>query len=78
MHEGAKGSGDYHPSLNELISLQEAAILSGLSTSHLRLLVRRGDMWGRKLGRNWCTTREAVTTYLARDRKPGPKNPDPN
>jgi hypothetical protein len=62
--------------LEDLITLQEAATQSGLSSSHLRLLVRRGDLWGRKLGRNWFTTREAVIAYLARDRKPGPKSLD--
>ena len=61
------------PSLDELISLHQAANLSGLSSSHLRLLVSRGDMWGIKLGRNWFTTPEAVSTYLAKEVKPGPK-----
>ena len=37
------------PSLDELISLREAAELSGLSASHLALLVRRGDIWGVKV-----------------------------
>jgi excisionase family DNA binding protein len=61
------------PSLDELISLREAAELSGLSASHLRLLVRRGDIWGVKLGHNWVTTAEAVEDYLAQDRRPGPE-----
>lgn len=61
------------PSLDDLVSLREAAQLSGLSASHLRLLVRRGDIWGVKLGHNWVTTAEAVEDYLAQDRRPGPK-----
>ncbi len=61
------------PMLGELITLEEAAELSGLSPSHLRLLVRRGDVWGKKLGHNWLTTAQAVREYLARDRRPGPK-----
>jgi excisionase family DNA binding protein len=61
------------PGLDDLLSLNEAAELSGLSSSHLRLLVRQGEMWGRKLGRNWVTTEQAVREYLARDRRPGPK-----
>lgn len=61
------------PSLDELISLREAAELSGLSTSQLRLLVSRGDIWGVKLGRNWVTTAKVVEEYMARDRRPGPK-----
>jgi excisionase family DNA binding protein len=66
-------SGLEQPSLDQLISLGEAAQLSGLSASHLRLLVSRGDIWGMKLGRNWVTTAQAVDEYLARDRRPGPK-----
>jgi hypothetical protein len=41
------------PSLDKLITLREAAELSGLSAGHLRLLVSQGDMWGVKIGRNW-------------------------
>jgi hypothetical protein len=65
------------PSLGELISLQEAAEFSGLSAGHLRLLVRRGDVWGIKIGRNWVTTAQAVEEYLNQDRKPGPKPQSP-
>ena len=61
------------PSLTDLISLREAAKISGLSTSHLSLLVNRGEVWGVKLGRNWVTTAKAVESYLAQDRRPGPK-----
>jgi excisionase family DNA binding protein len=61
------------PKLDELISLQEAAVLSGLSQPHLSLLIRQGKLWGKKIGRNWVTTEQAVREYLARDRKPGPK-----
>ena len=66
------------PSLDEVISLREAADFSGLSAGHLRLLVSRGDIWGVKLGRNWVTTAQAVEEYLARDRRPGPKPKRPH
>ena len=59
--------------LKDLISLHEAAKLSGLSASHLRLLVRQKEIWGIKVGRDWLTTEQAVQEYLARNRKPGPK-----
>jgi excisionase family DNA binding protein len=65
------------PGLDELISLREAAKLSGLSAGHLRLLVRRGELWGVKLGRNWVTTAKAVEEYLAQDHRPGPKPKKP-
>ena len=63
----------YRPGLDELMSLSEAAEQTGLSASHLRLLVRRNEIWGRKMGRNWVTTKEAVVEYLADEHKPGPK-----
>lgn len=65
--------GEYQPGLEELISLSQAAELSGLSADHLRRLVREGELWGKKLGRNWVTTAQAVNEYIARNRKPGPK-----
>ena len=65
------------PSLDKLITLKEAAKHSGLSVSHLRLLVSRGDIWGIKLGHNWMTTTQAVDEYLALDRRPGPKPQTP-
>jgi hypothetical protein len=45
MPYACNDSGLDKPSLDELITLQRAAELSGLSTSHLRLLIRRGDIW---------------------------------
>jgi excisionase family DNA binding protein len=59
--------------LEDLISLQEAAQLGGLSADHLRRLVERGELWGKKIGRNWVTTKEDILNYLAKNRKPGRK-----
>jgi len=39
-----------HPSLDELITLREAAEFSGLSANYLRLLVSQGEIWGVKVG----------------------------
>jgi len=66
-------TGDDPPGLDELITLSKAAELSGLSPSHLRLLVSKKEIWGKKLGRNWFTTEQAVREYLTRGVKPGPK-----
>ena len=77
MAHNADDVGSDLPRLDELITLREAAKLGGLSVSHLRLLVRRGDIWGIKLGHNWVTTAQAVKRYLSRDRRPGPKPKDP-
>ena len=73
MENNADMSNSDQPSLDELISLREAAELSGLSSGHLRLLVSRGELWGVKLGRNWVTTAKAVEQYVAQGRRPGPK-----
>jgi len=62
------------PELDDLITLSQAGLISGLSPSHLRLLVSKGNIWGMKLGRNWFTTAQAVNEYLKMDRRPGPKS----
>ena len=64
---------DNQPMLDDLITLSEAAELSGLSHSHLRLQVRNGEIWGKKMGRDWFTSVQAVKEYMSRERKPGPK-----
>ena len=64
------------PTLNELISLQEASNLSGLSHDHLRRLAGQGNLWAKKIGRNWVTTEQAVREYLSIDRRSGPKKKD--
>ncbi|MEA3375340.1 MAG: hypothetical protein U9R72_03980 [Chloroflexota bacterium] len=77
MRHSAGDSDLDKPSVDELISLREAAQLSGLSASHLRLLVSRGDIWGQKIGRNWVTTAQAVQGYTAQNHRPGPKPKKP-
>jgi hypothetical protein len=74
MPDNSNESNSEQPGLNELISLHEAAELCGLSPSHLRLLVSKGEVWGLKIGRNWATTAQAVREYIARDRRTGPKS----
>ena len=65
---------EYQPTADELITLPEAASISGLSHSHLRKLVRTGEIWGKRFGQTWVTTEKAVNEYLARDTRPGPKS----
>ncbi len=59
-----------------LVSLAEAAEISGLSQGHLRLLAKQEKIWAVKIGRNWVTTREAVQEYLDTNPRPGPKTED--
>jgi hypothetical protein len=73
MPGSKKDSGEHQPKLDELLTLNDAAKISGLSHSHLRLLVRQGELWGKKVGNFWFTTEKAVREYLARDVRPGPK-----
>ena len=47
-----------------LISLKEAAALSGLSHVHLRWLARKGKIEATRMGRDWFTTEKAVDLYL--------------
>ncbi len=61
------------PPIESLLSMREAAQKCGLSSSHLRLLVRTGQVWGVHLGNAWYTTEEAVLAYLSEGHKPGPK-----
>ena len=73
MTRSGKKSGSGQPSLDELITLSEAAKKIGLSHSHLRLLLRQDKVWGKKVGHFWLTTEKAVRGYLARGIRPGPK-----
>jgi hypothetical protein len=61
------------PRLDELITFGEASILSGFTDRHLRKLAVNHNIWAVKLGRNWFTTHQAISDYLAKKRKPGPK-----
>lgn len=63
--------------IKELISLNEASKLSGLSQVHLRFLVSTGKIWGKKIGRNWLTSKETIINYLHQQKRPGrlPKKP---
>ena len=71
-----KRKSNWEEAAKKLISLAEAAEISGLSHDHLRRLVGRGVIWGVKIGRNWVTTEESVIEYLKTDRRPGPKTKD--
>ena len=71
MPGSQSGRGQGSLKIDDLISLQQAAKLSGLTPGHLRLLIRQGDIWGTKIGRNWVTTEQAVREYQARARPRG-------
>jgi excisionase family DNA binding protein len=49
--------------VGELISLAEAAELSGFSPNYLRDIARNGRLRAKKVGRDWLTTVAAVEEY---------------
>jgi len=57
--------------LEDLISLEVASKISGLSSVHLRHLVSTGKLWGRKIARNWITNKDEVLNYLKHNYHPG-------
>ena len=54
-----------------LISLREASDISGLSSDYVRRLVERGINDAKKIGRNWITTKEAISDYAEKRKDPG-------
>jgi excisionase family DNA binding protein len=60
-----------------LIGIEDAAVYTGFTTRHIRLLLKRGKIKGKKIGRDWVTTKAEIDKYLIQDRKPGrkPKTP---
>lgn len=73
MNDDMQGEEQNQFSLEDLLTLKEAAQRCGLSPDHLRRLAERGDIWAQKIGRDWLTTEKAVRDYLAQNRRPGRK-----
>ena len=51
-------------SLKKIISLNQAAKISGYSQDYLGYLIRSGEIKGVKKGRVWFTTEEEVNNYI--------------
>ena len=72
MDETERGPGAPAPAppaddpLEAVISLAEAARLSGLAAHTLTLQAERGKLHARKVGHSWITTRYWLDDYLAR------------
>jgi excisionase family DNA binding protein len=58
--------------VSEWISVKEAAEYTGYTGAHIRYLLAKGLVEGRKFGRDWFTTEEALDKYLATNPRPGP------
>jgi len=59
--------------LPEWISVKEAAEYTGYTPRHIRHLLAGEQLEGRKFGRDWFTTKEALDEYLATNPRPGPR-----
>ena len=49
--------------IGELVSLAEAAEVSGFSHDNLKRVAQSGKLRAKKIGRNWITTLAAVEEY---------------
>ena len=49
----------------KLISLKKAAEISGYTQDYLGSLIREKKLKGKRIGRNWFTTEEALRRYLS-------------
>ena len=53
---------------------KEAAEYTGYSQGHIRYLLGKGEVEGRRFGRDWFTTKKALDAYLATNPRPGPRS----
>lgn len=57
----------------EIITTKEAPKIAGRSTDQILYLLRHGIIKGKKMSRDWLTTREEVKRYIASNPRPGRK-----
>ena len=57
----------------QLITTKEAATIAGRSRDQILYLLRHGIIKGKKMGRDWLTTRVEIERYMATNPRPGPK-----
>lgn len=55
----------------EYITAEEAAKESGYTVRHIQKLLKSGRIPGKRFGRAWMLTREAVMAYKAANPQPG-------
>jgi len=59
--------------MEDWLTTQQAAELSGYHPDHLRRLIRAGEIRGRKWGQAWQVSRESLLVYLDAAAKAGDK-----
>jgi excisionase family DNA binding protein len=55
--------------VSEYLTLKEAAKLSGYHQDYLSQLIRSGKLAGRRIGKDWLTTKYALVKYLEQRQK---------
>jgi len=50
--------------VTRLISVREASKISGYHQDYISSLIRKGQIRGEKIGRNWVTTTEEIDLYI--------------
>ncbi len=50
--------------LKKVISLHQASLISGYHQDYLSSLIRKKEIKGEKVGRNWFTTEEEIRKYI--------------
>jgi excisionase family DNA binding protein len=50
--------------INNLITVRQAAKLSGYNPDYISSLIRSGKVRGKKVGKNWLTTVEEIKAYI--------------
>lgn len=63
---------------SEIISVSEAAELSGYTPQHIRLLIRQGLIAARRAGGIWLIEASSLRNYVDSNPKPGPKPDKPD
>jgi len=59
------------PSVDELLTLGEAADRSDVSASRLRRLAKAGTLRARRVGRDWVVTRSDLEAFMGMERPRG-------
>jgi excisionase family DNA binding protein len=65
------------PSSTEWITTAKAAELAGYKPAHIRYLVKKGHITGKKFGRDWMISQKSLQSYVRKMKELGPAKYDP-
>lgn len=58
---------------SETLTTKQASKMTGYTTDHISLLLRRGDLSGERKGRDWFVAAAALLRYVEEEPTPGPR-----